>query len=441
MAFRSRMTLVVLGIATTLLIAVILTIPALLSLDRYRPKVISYLQERTGKEVEIGRLALTLLPLTIRVDDFGMRNPPPFPPGDVVRVARIEGSIDPRALLYRHVVIKSLVLDKPIIHLISDPDSAWNFENPQPKVTETAFTVGVIAKVEIKDAQLVASNLLPSDAPGHIFFEAHDVSGEFEQVNVDAIINPSSTSLGGQGSVKADRLSFGAVDASNLSFKLQLWARQVFLADVRAEVCGGHGVGALFFDLSRRRPIFSAHAGFSGVSLAELLEPFQNGRGKITGKMEGELTLAGEVQHSQRPLVGIHGNGHVTARNGEVPSLRLNENLMKLVRFNNQGPAKENPSSFKFISSELELANLRIVSKVIDVDGYGVDIDGSGSVNVDGSNELNYQGEAKITTKQGFFTSTFARLSGATLKDGQLSFPFRVGGTIESPVFSRGKAD
>ena len=441
MTFRSRMTLVVLGISATLLIAVILVIPALLKLDRYRPKVISYLQERTGKEVEIGRLALTFSPLTIRVDDFGMRNPPPFPPGDLVRVARIEAAIDPRALLRRQVVIKSLVLDKPTIHLIADPDSAWNFENPQTKVPEKAFAVGVIAKVKIKNAQLVASNLLPSDALGPIFFEAHDVSGEFEQVNVDAIINPSSTSLGGQGSVKADRLSFGAVDASKLTFKLQLWARQVFLANVRAEVCGGHGVGTLFFDLSRKRPIFTAHAGFSGVSLAELLEPFRNGRGKITGKMEGELTLAGEVQHTQRPLAGIHGNGHVTVRNGEVPSLRLNENLMKLVRFNNQGPAKENPSSFNFISSDLELANLRIVSKVIDVDGYGVDIDGSGSINVDGSNELNYQAKAKITTKQGFFNNTFARLSGATLEEGQLSFPFRVGGTIESPVFSRGRAD
>ena len=236
-------------------------------------------------------------------------------------------------------------------------------------------------------------------------------------------------------------MSVGAVDATDLTFKLQLWARQVFLADVRAEVCGGHGAGTLFFDLSRKRPIFSIHAGFSGLSLAELLEPFQNGRGKITGKMAGELTLAGEVQHSQRPLAGIHGNGHVTVRNGEVPSLKLNENLMKLVHFNDQGPAKENPSAFHFISTDLELGDLRIVSKVIDIDGYGVDIDGSGSVNVDGSDELNYLGKAKIMTKQDFFANTFARLSGATIKDGQLSFPFQVGGTIESPVFSRGRAD
>jgi hypothetical protein len=210
---------------------------------------------------------------------------------------------------------------------------------------------------------------------------------------------------------------------------------------VKAEVYGGRAAGALFFDLSGKRPLFRTNMRFSGVNLVYLLEPFQNGRGKMSGKMEGELTLAGEIQHSHRPLAGIHGNGHIAVRNGEVPTLKLNENLMKLVRFNNQGPAKENPASFNLISTDLELANLRIVSKVIDIDGYGVDIDGSGSVNVDGSDELNYQGEAKITTKQGFFTNTFARLSGATLKDGLLSFPFRVGGTIEAPVFSRGKAD
>jgi len=48
---------------------------------------------------------------------------------------------------------------------------------------------------------------------------------------------------------------------------------------------------------------------------------------------------------------------------------------------------------------------------------------------------------AEITTKEGFFTNTVARLSGATLKDGKLQFPFRITGTIDSPVFSKGKGD
>jgi hypothetical protein len=42
-----------------LLLAFIFVVPALIDVDRYRPHVISYLQEKTGKQVEIGRLALT----------------------------------------------------------------------------------------------------------------------------------------------------------------------------------------------------------------------------------------------------------------------------------------------------------------------------------------------------------------------------------------------
>jgi hypothetical protein len=135
----------------------------------------------------------------------------------------------------------------------------------------------------------------------------------------------------------------------------------------------------------------------------------------------------------------MHGTGHVTVRNGQVPSLKLNENLMKLARFNDLGPAKQDPSSFSSISADLELADLQLSSRAIDIDGYGVNVNGSGSVSLSGADDLNYQGVAEIVAKQGFFTNIMARVSGATLTNGKLSFPFRVGGTIESPIFSKGK--
>jgi uncharacterized protein involved in outer membrane biogenesis len=424
------------GVAAISLAALVLVALALFDADRYRPKLISYLQERTGKPVEISHISLTLFPLSIRIEKFGMKNSPPFPPGYTAKVARIDARIDPRQLLlHRQLVVNSLVLDQPAVNLISDPDGPWNVANPH--AAQASFALGEIGDVEIQHGQLVASNLLPSNAPGPVFLEAHDVDGTFEHVDVGAIVNPSSRSMGGQGIVNARRLSFGAVDAGNVSFKLQLWAQQVFLAEVKAEVSGGHATGAIFFDLTGKRPAFRSNARFAGIDVANLLEPFENGRGKMTGKMEGDLTLAGEIQHSVRPLAGIRGNGHVILHRGEVPNLKLNANLVKLVRFNNHGPAKEKPSSFEQISTDFQLANLRIQSKTIDIDGYGVDVDGSGSLNVDGSNELNYEGIAKITTRQGFFTNTFARFAGADVKNGLLSFPFHVGGTIDTPVFSK----
>jgi uncharacterized protein involved in outer membrane biogenesis len=440
MGSRSKIGLVVAGCTAMFFGVLILLLRGPLDADRYRSNLVSYLQKETGKPIEISHVTVTLFPLSIHVENFGMKNPPPFPPGYIVRVARMDAQLGARALLQRRLVINFLALDHPSVNLISDPDGPWNFANPQADRGAQSFVLGEIAKVEIQGGQLVASNLLPSNAPGPVFLEAHDVSGKFDHVNVTAMIDSSSRSMGGQGFVTADRLSFGTVDAGNLSFKLQLWAQQVFLAEMKAHVSGGNATGAIFFDLTGKRPTFRTNARFAGIDVAHLLEPFENGRGKMTGNMEGDVTLAGEIQHSLRPLAGIRGQGHVMLHEGEVPNLQLNSNVVKLVRFNNHGPAKEKPASFNRISTDFELANLRILSKAIDIDGYGVDVDGSGSFNVDGSNELNYEGVAKITTQQGFFTNTFARFAGARLKDGLLSFPFHVGGTIDTPVFSRSGA-
>jgi uncharacterized protein involved in outer membrane biogenesis len=441
MPIRRRTALIVVGITALLLLTLLFVGPALIRVDRYRPQVISYLQEKTGKQIEIGRLALTFFPVSIHIDNFGVKNPPIFPRGYVVQVARIDAELSVSALLHRQVVIKSLVLQDPVLNMTSDPDGPWNFENPQAKVSQNAFPLRAISRVQIKRGQLIASNLLPSDAAGPIFFEAHEISCDLEQMNLVGIINPSSSTMDGQGSLKAGLLRFGSVEVRNLESNLRLEARHVFFTDVEAQVYGGSAAGDLTFDLSRKNASFKTNVRLSGTNVAQLLAAFPNGGGKMTGKMEGDVKLAGEIEHPIRPLAGVHGAGHVTVRNGQVPSLKLNANLMKLAHFNDLGPAKNDPSAFNLITTDLELANQRISSRVIDIDGYGVDVDGSGSVSVSGSDELNYRGLAEITTKESFFTNTVARLSGATLKDGKLQFPFRIGGTIDNPVFSKGKGD
>jgi uncharacterized protein involved in outer membrane biogenesis len=231
------------------------------------------------------------------------------------------------------------------------------------------------------------------------------------------------------------------VETTNVNSKFRLESRAAFFTDVRADVYGGKTTGDFSVNVAKKNASFKADARMSGINMDHLLAAFHETSGRMTGKLEGDLKLAGEIEHTLNPLAGTHGTGHVKVTNGKVPSLMLNANLMKLAHFNDLGPAKENPDSFSSISTDLELANLRITSHTIDIDGYGVDVDGSGSVSVSGSDDLNYQGVAAITTKQGFLTNTFARFEGAKLKDGKLSFPFRVRGTIESPIFTKGKGD
>jgi len=439
MTMHRRTGLILAGITGTLLIASVFVVPVLLNADRYRPQVISYLEEGTGKKVEIGRVTVSFFPkVTIHVDDLGVKSPPLFPSSYILKVARIDAQIELWALLHRQIVIRSLVLERPVINLVSDPDGPWNFENPGAKDRPNSFLIGVISLVTIKRGQVIASNLLPSDAAGPVFFEAHEVYSDLKNVDADAIGDPASTTLDGQGTLKAALLRFGLIEAKNLSSNIRLQARQVFFTDVKAETYGGFTRGELSIKLSGKNASFKTDARMKRIDVAQLLSAFKNGRGKMTGKMDGELKITGEIEHSLHPLERLHGIGHLTVRDGQVPSLKLNANLMKLAHYNDLGPAQNDPSSFNFVSTDLELDHDRISSKVIDVDGYGVDVDGSGSMSITGSDELNYQGVAEIISKQGFVTNLFARLAGGTLKDGKLSFPFHVGGTIDDPVFAKG---
>ncbi len=168
--------------------------------------------------------------------------------------------------------------------------------------------------------------------------------------------------------------------------------------------------GDLSFNLAGKNASFQTTARFGGINGTQLLATFPDGGGKMTGKMEATVKLGGEIEHSLLPLMGIRGSGHVTVSHGPVPSLKLNANLMKLAHFNDLGPAKNDPSSFNLITTDLELNNQRISSSVIDIDGYGVDVDGSGSVSVSGSDDLAYRGLAEITTKLGLLHQHHRRL-------------------------------
>src|ERR1700737_3218895 len=349
MTIHPRTGLILAGIAGTLLIASVFVVPVLLDADRYRPKGIAYLEESTGKRVEIGRLTVTFSPnVTLHVENFGVKSPPLFPPSYILKVARIDAQIDPWALLHRQIVIRSLVLEQPVINLVSDPDGPWNFENPGKKNRPNSFQIEVISLVKIKRGHVIASNLLPSDAAGPVFFEAYEVSSDLENVNVEGIANPVSTTLDGQGTLKAALLRFGSIEAKNLSSNIRLQARQVLFTDVEAETYGGYTRGELSIKLSGKNASFKTDARMKRIDVAHLLSAFHNARGKMTGKMDGELKIAGEIEHSLHPLEGLHGSGHLTVRDGQVPSLKLNANQIKLATKNIFGPAKNNPPYLNF---------------------------------------------------------------------------------------------
>jgi len=414
--------------------------------DRYRPEVISYLEAKTGKQVELGHVGVIWFPLSVRLDDFGTRNPKPFPPGYFLKAKRIDASIEATALLHRQIVIKSLVLYDPIVNVVSDPDGLWNFENRPSKNSlkgAPIFALGIIPQVQIAGGEVLGSSLIdPSDRPGPIVFEARNVSATLRQVDFNAFTNLSSSVKSSplpvaQGDMKADSLRLGLIEVTNVKSKLRLLTSEVSFYDVSVEADRGHATGELSFNLSGDTAHFSTGVKLSGLDVSHLLTAFPEGRGEMTGTMEGQIALAGAIEHTLSPLEGIRGAGNLAVRNGELPSLSSNDNLKKMTQFRNSADARRDPSAFSSFSSDIGLANQRISSRQINIAFYGVDVQCAGDLGLSDGGTLDYHGVAKVLKQQGFFTNVFARmLHGAKEENGKLVFPIRVSGKMLSPKFS-----
>ena len=412
--------------------------------DRYRPEVISYLQNKTGKQIQIRRLGLRLFPtLSIRFYDFGVENPTPFPPGHFLTAAAIDAEIDLGALLHGRIVIKSVVLDDPVINLISDPDGLWNFESAaalkssgQADRPPPSFSLGVISTVEVKGGRLLGSSLIdPSDRPGPVVFEARNITAQLKQVDLDSFTGPASY-LVAEGDFKADAVRFGSIPTTNVKSHLRILTKQVFFNNLSLEAHGGHASGDFSFNLAGPNTKFSTNMQASDIDVAYLLAQFPEGSGKMTGKMQGNLNIEGEIEHSPHPLERIRGSARITVRNGELPTLNQDKNMMKMTRFRYPGSASRAPSSFSSFSADMNLANRRISSHQINIAFYGIDVQCSGSLGVMGEGGLDYKGVASVLNSQGFFTNMMARMSGAKSEKGKLSFPIRIEGTLQNPQFS-----
>ena len=410
--------------------------------DRYIAKITAYLQQKTGLRIEIRHIEVNLLPLSVRVYGLEVKNPKPFPAGDFLKVPELYASVALAPLLDEKVSIRSLVLDRPVMDFISDPDGLWNFQNPAtPKEEPTRLSLDVISNVQIKDGVLLGSNLIdPSDAPGPIILEVRNFSAQLNQINLRKIHHPGTFTVI-QGNIDASNARFGAIHTTDLRSQLRIAPKRFAFKNFQTKTYRGRARGDFSFNFGGKNTTFDSVVNVNGIGVPYLLAEFQSaptkGPAKLTGMMQANLKLGGTIEHTANPLAYIHGTGTITIRKGELPGLDRNKEMIQMKRLRDPSTEALPVSAFSTFAGDVNLRNRRVYSKHVDLDFYGVDVRGTGSTSVMGSGAMKYRGIVTILTKQGFFTNAFARMfKGAKEKNGRLKFPIRITGTLANPQCS-----
>ena len=111
------------------IVAAAALLPKLINVNKYHDMAEQQLQQRLGRNVQLGNMSLSLLPPSLRVDNAVIAEDPAFAssgrPFAQAREMDVRLAFWP--LLARKIDVKSLDLKNPVVELIRNPQGLWNF--------------------------------------------------------------------------------------------------------------------------------------------------------------------------------------------------------------------------------------------------------------------------------------------------------------------------
>jgi AsmA protein len=157
----------VLILVVVLIVAILIALPFIIDVNRFRPEIESQITSALGRVVKIGNLKLSLLSGGVSVDDFTIADDPAFSKSPFVRAKSLQVGVELKPLIFsKEVRITKILLDSPDINLIRSESGQWNFSNigsqaaakPAPKTAAEPGGISTqsvsIQKLEIKDGRI-----------------------------------------------------------------------------------------------------------------------------------------------------------------------------------------------------------------------------------------------------------------------------------------------
>ena len=143
-----------LGIALIVVLVLIVIaavlIPRLIDVNRYRARIQAELEQRLNRQVTLGDMHLSLLPLAFRVDNAVIGEDRSFPTGrPFARAQELYVTVKLGPLLHKDVQISTIELRNPQVELVRNQQGIWNFASLGNRTVNGATTT---AKPETKPA-------------------------------------------------------------------------------------------------------------------------------------------------------------------------------------------------------------------------------------------------------------------------------------------------
>jgi len=163
------------GIALAILLLIVIVLPFLINVNRFRPQVESEASAALGRQVTVGNLSLSLLSGSVGADNIAIADDPAFSKSPFVTAQSLKVGVELLPLLSSKLHVTYITLEQPQITLLKAANGKWNFSSvggasakkePEPtKSSESATTSVSVAKLNVNRARLSVGKANSSAKP------------------------------------------------------------------------------------------------------------------------------------------------------------------------------------------------------------------------------------------------------------------------------------
>ena len=148
------------GIAIAALIVILVIVPFLIPVNKFRPTIEARASEALGRKVQLGNLSLSLLRGSLGIDNLSVSDDPKFSANPFLTAKNVRVGVEMMPLIFsQQVNVTEISIIEPQVNMLKDASGRWNFSSiggnnasgsPQKAAGEAKASSGSAQSVSIK---------------------------------------------------------------------------------------------------------------------------------------------------------------------------------------------------------------------------------------------------------------------------------------------------
>src|SRR5271170_7137559 len=120
--------LIIVGAVVAVLIVIVLALPLLVDVNKFKPEVETQMTTALGRKVTVGKLRLSVLSGGVEVDDLTIADDPAFSHSSFVTAKDVTAGVALMPLIFSGKLgVSSFTIENPHVSLVHNAAGKWNF--------------------------------------------------------------------------------------------------------------------------------------------------------------------------------------------------------------------------------------------------------------------------------------------------------------------------